>query len=105
MSLSRAAAAMSVSPNSVDLHEDALDVSKSLVFNSAAALALTACFAFACSVMLSAFSEESVASMARLALALILMSVLAAIVISDALSMVISALAEQDRIAVMSLIA
>lgn len=43
--------------------------------------------------------------MARLALALILMSVLAAIVISDALSMVISALAEQDRIAVMSLIA
>ena len=50
-------------------------------------------------------SEESVASMARLALALILMSVLAAIVISDALSMVISALAEQDRIAVLSLIA
>jgi hypothetical protein len=60
MSLSRAAAAMSVSPNSVDLHEDALDVSKSLVFNSAAALALTACFAFACSVMLSAFSQRGV---------------------------------------------
>jgi hypothetical protein len=50
--------------------------------------------------MLSAFSEESVASRARLALALILMAVLAVIVISDALSMVISALAEQDRISV-----
>jgi hypothetical protein len=49
-------------------------VSKPLVFNSAAALALTACFAFACSVMLSAFGEESVASLARRALALILMS-------------------------------
>src|SRR5438477_3292085 len=77
-----------------------------LVFNSAIAFALTACLAFACSVMLRALSEESaVASIERLVPALMLMSVFAVIVIFDALSIAMPPLPSTIELLLLSLIA
>src|ERR1043165_294818 len=77
-----------------------------LVLSSAMAFAFTECWAFACSLMLSAFSEESaVASIERLAPALMLMLVLAVMVIADALSMAMPLLLSVIELLLLSLMA
>src|ERR1700737_417722 len=70
----------------------------------AGALAVTACFTLACSVMFAALSVESaVACIARLAPALMVMLPLAVIVMSDLLSMAMPLLPSTTELLLLSL--